>query len=191
MLRLVTPATFEPVTLDEAKLHLKIDHNADDALITTLITAARSAVENFTQASLVRQTWRYTLDSTARVLELPFATPLVSVDLCGFYQADDTMNVLDVSDYGVDTESLPGKLVLRESLWVSDLREYSGFFVEYTAGPDDPSSTPAIPKLAVLVTLSYFYENRDDLKADLPIGVKALLAPYRVLGPLPFLTVVR
>jgi uncharacterized phage protein (predicted DNA packaging) len=37
----------EPVTLDEAKLHLRVDDTSDDTLITTLITAAREHVEKF------------------------------------------------------------------------------------------------------------------------------------------------
>ncbi|MGA0587269.1 head-tail connector protein [Dyella sp. KRB-257] len=37
----------EPVSLDEAKLHLRVDDTADDSLITPLITAAREHVEKF------------------------------------------------------------------------------------------------------------------------------------------------
>lgn len=47
-LQLLTPPTAEPVSLVEAKLHLRVDFNDDDALITSLITAARQAAETIT-----------------------------------------------------------------------------------------------------------------------------------------------
>ncbi len=189
MLRLLTPATFEPITLDEAKRHLKIDHDSDDLVISALVTSARVAVESFTLSSLVRQSWRYSLDFTARVLELPFANPLVSVDTVGYYATDGTLNVLGESAYGVDTEAIPGRLFLNESLSVTDLREFSGFFVEYTAGPGTASDVPQMLKWAVLIVLGHFYEHREALDQDLPQGIKALLTPYRILTAIPRLQV--
>lgn len=53
MLRIVTPATTEPVTLAEAKEHLRVIHSDDDALITAQITSARELVELETGVALV------------------------------------------------------------------------------------------------------------------------------------------
>lgn len=54
---------FEPVTLAEMKLHLRTyaSDTSEDALISSLITAAREWAENFTGRALVDQTWRLTL----------------------------------------------------------------------------------------------------------------------------------
>ena len=46
----------EPVTLLEAKLHLKVLTTNEDDLITNMITAAREEVENYCNNSLVQQT---------------------------------------------------------------------------------------------------------------------------------------
>ena len=47
------PLLPEPLTLDEAKAHLRVDHDADDALIVMLIKVARERAEHLTELVLV------------------------------------------------------------------------------------------------------------------------------------------
>lgn len=61
-LSLVTPPALEPVTLADAKLHLRESDTGQDTLITALITAARKAIEEKCRRSLITQTWMATLD---------------------------------------------------------------------------------------------------------------------------------
>ncbi|SIO60154.1 phage conserved hypothetical protein, phiE125 gp8 family [Singulisphaera sp. GP187] len=62
-LTLVTPPAEEPVSLVEAKLYLRIDIDEEDALVSSLVTAARVYCENYLRQALVTQTWRLDLDS--------------------------------------------------------------------------------------------------------------------------------
>lgn len=59
MLRTVSPATEEPVSLSEAKAHLAVIHNADDALIGAFIAAARESVERNTGYALVEASYEW------------------------------------------------------------------------------------------------------------------------------------
>ena len=52
MLRLITAATDEPVSLEEAKAHLNVDLPDNDALISAMVSAAREIVEQQTGRSL-------------------------------------------------------------------------------------------------------------------------------------------
>ena len=52
-LTLVSPPAAEPVTLAEAKSHLKLDTSDEDTLIASLITAARARAEWHTGRALV------------------------------------------------------------------------------------------------------------------------------------------
>lgn len=63
---LITAPGHEPVTLDEMKLHLRVDFNSDDTLIEMLIVAARKRAETITRRALVTQTWKQVLDEFPR-----------------------------------------------------------------------------------------------------------------------------
>lgn len=60
MLRILVAATTEPVTLDEAKLHLRDDSDARDGLISASITAAREVVERQTGYALAEAQYEWT-----------------------------------------------------------------------------------------------------------------------------------
>ena len=61
-LKIITSAAVEPLTLEEVKLHLKVETDADDNLITSLITAARETAEVFTGRAIASQVLEYILD---------------------------------------------------------------------------------------------------------------------------------
>ena len=64
-LRLKTAPTLTPVSVAEAKTHLRIDSSftADDTYIETLINVATSAAENYTNLALMEQSWYLDIDA--------------------------------------------------------------------------------------------------------------------------------
>lgn len=76
----VAPAE-EPVTLDEAKLHCKVEHPDDDALIAALISAARSIAETRLRRAIVSTTFDAVYDS------FPFGGGYYNRPLRQFYGA--------------------------------------------------------------------------------------------------------
>lgn len=58
----VAPA-LEPLTLAEAKAHLRVDFVEDDTLISALIVAARQRAEVITRRALITQSWQLVLDA--------------------------------------------------------------------------------------------------------------------------------
>lgn len=65
----ISPPTVDPVTVDEVKLHLKIDHDAEDLLLAGYISAARVVCEKQLQRTLITTTWRTMLPG------FPFGCP--------------------------------------------------------------------------------------------------------------------
>ena len=66
-MQLITPPAAEPVSLAEAKHHLRVDFDEDDALIQALICAARQSAEMLTQRQLVTARWRMVLNALTRI----------------------------------------------------------------------------------------------------------------------------
>ena len=61
MLTLTTPPVGEPLTLPDAKAALRVEHDADDALIGRMIATARSFVERRLDLAIHEQTWTLSL----------------------------------------------------------------------------------------------------------------------------------
>lgn len=62
-MQLITPPAGEPVSLQEAKAHLRVDFDDDDGLIQALIAAARQAAETITNRQLMSARWKLVMDS--------------------------------------------------------------------------------------------------------------------------------
>jgi len=100
--------TAEPVSLDEMKLHLRVDHSNDDALITSLIRVAREYAEDVTGKAYIVRTCRQTYDygwPEIFILRPPLAlVSSITYDLAG------TTTTLASTEYTVDTKSEPARV---------------------------------------------------------------------------------
>lgn len=207
-LQLVTPPAIEPVTLAEAKLFLRLDTTADDALVTSLIAAARRQVEQILARALITQTWNYLLDGffwgsfplaysggpfplgyglrtserlpTAPWLELPKA-PLQSVVSLKYLDGAGALQTLAGSAYTVDAISEPGRIMpVVGTSWPLTQAVPNAVTVQFKAGYGDAAA--AIPDdilVALKMVLNVLYEYRSE-DGTIPNAVTLLLQPYRM-----------
>src|SRR5262245_61367182 len=82
-LRLLTPPDTPPVSLDEAKAHLRVDHTDDDNYITALIAAATTYLDGWNGVlgrAMITQEWELVLDAfpCGDAIEIPLG-PLQDV----------------------------------------------------------------------------------------------------------------
>src|SRR6056297_2691300 len=61
-LTLLSGPAVEPLALDDAKAHLRLDGEDEDAYLATLIRTSREHIEAARGLALVTQSWRATLD---------------------------------------------------------------------------------------------------------------------------------
>lgn len=188
-LTLVTPPANEPLSLADAKAHLRVDHSDEDTLINALIAAAREDAEDFRNQSFITQTWKLTLDvwpTEPDVIELPRGP--VSVTSVKYTDEDGNTSTFASSNYVEDLESEPARLALKRSAsWPSDtLQVVNGIEVTYVAGyGDDASDVPAAVVEALKLMIGHYYENREatitgTIISRIPLGAQHLLWKKRV-----------
>ncbi len=184
---IITPPTSEPVTLDEAKSHLRVEVPDDDLLIGALIMAAREEVERRTWHSLMTQTLEVVYDfwPLKRYIELP-RPPLQSVTSVIYRDANNTPTTWDAGDYLVAADQIPGKVVPQWGKhWPSlTLAPVSGITIRFVAGWSNAANVPKLLKQAMLLLIGLWYENREEGSAarawrELPFGVDAILSSFR------------
>jgi len=163
--QLVTPPVAEPVTLSEAKLHLRVDGSAEDALIALYVQAARQALEEALWRSLMTQTWQLALDEwpeTDNWIELP-RPPVQSVSGVTYRDNLAVTHTLPSSNYHVDTYAEPGRIVLAYGRgWpTTALDTNRPIRITYVAGYASAANVPALVRAALLLQVADYYANRE------------------------------
>ena len=184
MVRVITPPASEPVTLEAAKLHCRVDHDAEDTLISSLITAARAYCEGVQNRAYVEQTLELTLDTfPPPVFYLPLP-PLRSVESIKYTDKDGTEHTLDSDNYITDTASFKGRVSLKygESWPSVTLQPIAAVKIRFTAGYDE---VPQTAKQAMLLLIGHWYINRESaisgqVNREIEFAVNALLGLDRV-----------
>ncbi len=182
-LKIYTAPATEPVSLVEAKLHLKVDGTDDDTLISGYITTARETVEGIARRALITQTWDFMLDEFPEgdELKIPFP-PLQSITSVQYTDQDNVTATFAASNYAVDIYSEPGRIKLvYGAAWPGiSLYAANGVKVRFIAGFGAAAAVPAKYKQAILLLVGHWYANREQVGVnvnlfEIPFGVKALL----------------
>ncbi|HRN83393.1 MAG TPA: head-tail connector protein [Hyphomicrobium sp.] len=181
----------EPVTVSAAKAHLRIDGNAEDILIASLIVTSRLHVEAALGLSLIKQQWRLTLDkwpeprwSKGRAVRFPIR-PIRSVAEVRVRGADGTPAVLAPQSYLLDQDALTPRLVPRDGSWPAPGVPAGGIEIDVEAGMgEEADDVPEPIRHAILLLVAHWYEHRDPMEigtvgAAIPAAVSDLLKPYR------------
>ena len=184
MYKLKTAPASEPVSLAEAKTHLRVDSSAEDDLINSLISAARQWAEKYTNRSFITQTWELYLDDLYECIELQYGA-VQSVTSVKYYDTDNSLQTLSSDNYDTDLISLPARITRAYNVtYPNTYNRTNAVIIEFTAGYGDASDVPDSIKSAILLLVGHLYENRENVVwgqvKSLPQGTEFLLNPYRV-----------
>lgn len=204
-LEVVTPPSFEPVGLAEAKQHIRVEIPDDDGLISGLITSARLYAEVATRQTIPQTTYDWYQDqfpasangyfnrlvrmmgpnpqwlpNGAAVLYIP-RPPLVSVASVKYYDPDGVLRAVDPTTYFVSAGMGARVQPVIGNVWPVVRPQIDGVVVRYTAGYPDATAVPEVIKSAIRLLVAHWYNNREASTSaaigckEIPLGVDRLL----------------
>jgi uncharacterized phiE125 gp8 family phage protein len=187
-LQLVTQPSEEPVSLIEAKLHLRVDFDEDDTLIASLISAARQAAETLTGRQFVNARWKLVLDGFPPCAIALAKCPVQSVVAINYLDMNSSVQTMPASTYTVDTACEPARITpVFGQVWPTSLPQIGAVSVTFDAGYGAAPDVPEGIKSWIKLRLGSLYTHREEMAVlsrgridPLPF-VQGLLDPYRVV----------
>ena len=176
----------EPITLTEAKAHLRVDHADEDDLIDILRKGAREVAESHLNRSLITQSRVIKMDGFP-VWELSLTHgPIQSLTSIYYDDDADVNTLLASSTYWTDFDSNIAR-VRNKTSWPSTYDKPNSVQITYVAGYGaSGANVPSPIRQACLMILGHLYENRQQVivsgsptgALEIPFGASVLLNPY-------------
>ena len=202
-LQLITAPSAEPLSLEEVKLHLRVDSPDEDSRLQGLIRVAREHVETLTGRQLMIASYVLWLDefpsesgsgqasleaqqlSTA-VIRLPRA-PLQAFGTVKYLDLNNILQTMSASAYRVDTMSEPGRLTLMPNQsWPDTYAVTLAVQIAFSAGYSGASNVPEELKQAMYLLIGHWHENREatlvgPISKAIEMAVESLCWAHRIL----------
>lgn len=182
-----------PLTLDQAKLHLKIDDDIGDAEldedVLDLVRDATAHIEGVLGRVLITQVWQNRIDrfpcaGGAIELALP---PVISVDRVDYIDVDGETRTLAPQCYELDAQSETAWLVPAYGyVWPEARDQVNAITVTFTAGYGGAAMVPSDIRRALKLLIRHWFDNPSAVNVggivtDMPQGVDLLLYKHRVM----------
>ncbi len=196
---LVAPPDETPVSLAEAKAHLRIDHDLDNGRVEAAIAGAVAHLDGYTGIlgrALVTQTWRQDIPfwPASRCLRLPLA-PVASIASVSYRPAGGGAAVeVDPASYRLLAGTSDPSVLLPAAFAPALDNAPDAISVEFVAGygkPGDegwPKQMPGALRSAILLMVGDLYRFTDSAAlgqvsaVPMSVTVDRLLSPFRRLS---------
>ena len=190
----ITDATLEPLTIEQAKRHLREDlvDPDNDADIGSLITAARLDAEFRLQRTLITSTWRHTLDAFPSLctgyqdgaIRLPMGST-IAVTSVQYVDQAGTLQTLAADQYLIDASGDVARITPAYGLsWPATRDQPGAVQVTYTAGYGSTAASvpaPIVSWIKLAVSDLYGQRSRSAERPMVPHHfADGLLDAYRI-----------
>lgn len=172
----------EIVTLAEAKLQCRVDHDDDDTLIAAFISAACDVVAQGSGLVLGEEVWQFKTGPTFGPLSLP-KSPAVALISISYLDPALEPQVAEVADFEVFIDDPISWVQPRSGkAWPICASRPDAITITFSAGPETPL---AGLRVAALLLVSYWYDNRSEVSVsgvalEMPASVQSLINLHRI-----------
>lgn len=168
-------STGSPVfTTEEMKVYLKIDDfSVEDALITSLVSAATEFAEAYCWRSFTASAYELYTDSWETATRLPI-NPVDAITSVEYYDANNDKQTLPDTAYIESLGLVPGELTFLEEKPLH-ARRNDKIIINFSTNPVVPEPV----KQAIRLQVGMWYENREDAPVALNMASKRAMHPFR------------
>ncbi len=173
-LSLVTAATQDPVTIDEAKAHCRVEGQLEDAQFLAWVKAATRAGEKLTNRQFCTATWRLSMESFGGWAFELRRCPVQSISSVTYVDLPGVTQTVSPASYMLDASCEPAIIQpIYLDFWPTDVRyEQASVKIDFVAGYGGPDDVPDTIKQAILLTVGSWYAGRE--VGEIPEAAKAL-----------------
>lgn len=171
--KLITPSVLTPVTLTEAKDHLKVTGTDSDTLVQTYLDAAIKRVENYRQSPVMSSEWELYGKTWPTSFNLQ-KHPVTAINSVKYYDDDNALQTVTSTNYRLQDFRVPCRLEFDSDFTQPSLydREFP-IVVNFQAGfTYAASASYALIKQVIFLELGTYHEMRQTELAG--IGLAAV-----------------
>lgn len=152
-----TEPSVEPFGLAEAKTHLRVDDDAEDALIEALISVVRQACEDRIERTLITTTWLHEADYLWERTRLPMG-PVQGIISVQYLDGDGVLQTLASSEWQLASGFL---LPAFDKTWPVRICQPGAARIAFVSGFGNDAAAVPKPYIAWMkLALTDLYENR-------------------------------
>lgn len=170
IIRKVLAPVGQAISLNEIKTLLKITHNTEDNYLNILIASITQAIENYTNKSLLTQTWELsTSNYNDGEIDL-YKDPIQNIESVKFILTDNTEEIINPNEYSLEHSTLCINKIPANNQYIK---------IQYKAGyGDNAIDLPEIFLSAIIHEVHSKYCNCSEDTNSLSEKIQSLLKPY-------------
>ena len=161
MLKRLTTPTDMAITLDEARLFLRVEYTDDDELITSMVKGATVVAQAFINQQITECQYALALSSFQK--EVSLLSPVKTIDSVKYYDTTNTLQTLDGSNYYLMDFGLPNKLIFTEGVSLDTYNRPDAIQITFTSGM---TTVPSDIIQWVRIRIASMYQFREQFVVD-------------------------